>query len=111
MAGNGGTTGKISPGTVTDNGTLVINLATTQSLGAISGAGSFVQLGSGTTTLTASNSATGFTTVSNGTLVVSGGYLGGDLNVEGETIAPAAAGTVATLTVAGNMYIDSGLFW
>ena len=108
VAGNGGTTGKISPGTVTDNGTLVINLSTTQSLGTISGAGSFVQLGSGTTTLTASNSATGFTTVSNGTLVVSGGYLGGDLNVEGGTIAPAAAGTVATLTVAGNMYIDSG---
>ena len=51
--------------------------------------------------LTASNGASGPTTISNGTLVVSGRYLGGDLNVEGGTITPTAvAGNVASLNVA-----------
>jgi len=108
QAGNGGTTGSVGPGGVQNDGTLIINRSANQSLGAMTGAGTFVQLGSGTTTLTASNSASGSTTVSNGTLVVSGRYLGGDLALEGGTTAPAAAGTVATLDVAGNMTINAG---
>jgi len=39
--------------------------------GVISGAGSFVQMGAGTTTLTATNTYTGGTTISGGTLAVS----------------------------------------
>lgn len=108
VVGNGGTSGTIGNGAVTDNGVLVFNRAGNLSVAAINGVGSVVQYGPGTTTLTASNSATGPTTVSNGTLVVSGRYLGGDLLVEGGTVTPAASGTVAVLDVAGNMTINGG---
>lgn len=109
QAGNGGSTGAVGPGNVANDGTLIINRSVAQSLGAMNGVGAFVQLGTGTTTLTASNGASGPTTISNGTLVVSGRYLGGDLNVEGGTITPTAvAGNVASLNVAGNLTIDAG---
>ena len=115
--GNGGTSG--SPNTlaaITNNGTIVFNRSDSVTVsGAItdgtatgSGLGSLVQLGSGTVTLSASNSYTGPTTVSNGTLVVSGGYIGGDLNVEGGTIASVASGAVKILNIGGNVNIGSG---
>lgn len=112
QVGNGDTNGSVGTGSVSDAGTLIFDHSDNVTVpGAISdgtGPGSFIQIGAGTVTLSASNSYTGPTIVSNGTLVVSGGYIGGDLDVEGGSIAPAAAGTVGTLNIVGNMTIDSG---
>ena len=71
--GNGGATGSISGSSaIANNATLVFNRSdmVTQGVdfGIISGTGSLVQAGSGTVILTGSNSFTGITTVSSGTL-------------------------------------------
>jgi autotransporter-associated beta strand protein len=75
--GNGGASGSIT-GNIVDNGVLAVNRSDTYvSSGTISGSGSFVQMGPGTTILTASNSYSGGTTVAAGTLQLSGaGTLG-----------------------------------
>jgi fibronectin-binding autotransporter adhesin len=110
--GNGGTGGAIGTGAINAGGTLVIdhsdNVTISAAINDNTYQGSLVQLGTGTLTLTVSNGYSGPTTVSNGTLVVSGGYVGGDLDVEGGTIAPAAAGTVSILHIGGNVNMDSG---
>lgn len=68
--GDGGASGAIQ-GDVTDNGTLVVNLSSDLTLaGAISGTGTVVQMGSGSTTLSGASSYGGGTTVSAGTLVL-----------------------------------------
>ena len=109
--GNGGTSGG-SPanGNVTDNGVLILNHSDNLTLGGIiSGSGSVVQQGSGTLTLSNTNTYTGATTVSNGTLVVTRGVVGGDMNVmSGATLAPAAIGSIGTLSVGGALNITSG---
>jgi autotransporter-associated beta strand protein len=68
--GAGGTAGSLGSGAVTNNGTLVFNrsdsLTTTS---AISGNGSLLQAGTGTTILSANNTYTGGTVVSAGSLV------------------------------------------
>jgi autotransporter-associated beta strand protein len=82
--GAGGTSGSIV-GNVVDNGTFAINRSDAFTFGGvISGTGSFAQLGTGTTTLTAANSYAGGTTIAGGTLAV-----GADNNLG------AAAGGVA----------------
>jgi autotransporter-associated beta strand protein len=107
QVGAGGTSGTVGSGNVTNNGQLVFNRSDNVTFtNPISGGGSVVQNGSGTLTLTAANTYTGSTTVSNGTLVVSS--VGGDMNVSGGTLAPAAAGTIGTLSVSNNMTISSG---
>jgi autotransporter-associated beta strand protein len=74
--GNSGASGSIA-GDVVDNGTFTINRSDTFTLGnTISGTGSFVQAGSGTTILTQNNGYTGATTVTAGTLQVSGSIAG-----------------------------------
>lgn len=66
--GNGGSGGSLA-GNVTDNGTLAFNLAGSPSFaGNVSGSGSLVANGPGTLTMTGSNTYTGGTTVSAGTL-------------------------------------------
>jgi outer membrane autotransporter protein len=66
--GNGGTSGSIL-GDVLNNGTFAINRSDTYTFGGvISGPGSFVQMGPGTTVLTGSNTYSGGTTVNAGTL-------------------------------------------
>ena len=77
QVGNGGTAGNI-PGNVFDNGTLAFNLSGNQTFaGVISGTGGLLQLSPGTLVLTASNGYSGSTTISAGTLLVSGsGSLG-----------------------------------
>jgi autotransporter-associated beta strand protein len=66
-------------------------------------------MGAGTLTLSNTNiSYTSTTTVSNGTLVVAGGSVGGSLNVEGGTFVGGGTGTVLTNFVAGSILIESG---
>ena len=99
--GNGGASGSISPSSaMTIDGTLIINRdnavaqGTDFSSGVISGTGSLVQDGSGTTTLNQPNSYSGTTTVNAGKLVVSSAQTGtGAITV--------ADGTELGVTVSG----------
>jgi autotransporter-associated beta strand protein len=71
--GNGGTTGSVI-GDVTNNGTFALNRSdNTTFSGTINGSGTVAQLGSGQTTLTANNTYTGATIISNGTLQLGAG--------------------------------------
>ena len=109
QVGNGGTSGIIGSGPVTDNSALVWNRSDSVTFtNTIGGTGSFVQFGSGTLTLTHALTYSGATTISNGTLVVSGGAVGGDVNVEGGTFVPDSLSAGGTLNVAGNMTIGAG---
>ena len=64
--GNGGATGSIGSGNVTDNGTLIFNLTGSNVIaGVVSGTGS-VRVGGGTVVLPGNNSYSGGTTISNG---------------------------------------------
>ncbi len=75
--GNGDTTGSIT-GNVVDNGVLAFNRSDALTLaGNISGSGGVQQFGSGKTILTGSNSYTGDTTISAGTLQFGDGGSGG----------------------------------
>jgi len=111
QVGAGGASGWIGSGTngVTNYGALVFDRSDNVTFGnVISGTGSVVQLGSGTLTLTGTNTYSGPTVVSNGTLVVSSA--GGDMDVSGGILDPGGVGSsVGTLTVAGNMSITSGV--
>ena len=78
--GNGGTTGTLSStSAIVNNANLTINRSnavaqgTDFSTAAITGTGSFTQAGTGTTTLNATNSYTGVTTVERGTLSFTSG--------------------------------------
>ncbi len=69
--GNGGTSGTLGSGAVVNSGTLAFNRSDAITVSnVISGTGQLKMLGSGTLTLTGSNSYTGKTTISNGTLVM-----------------------------------------
>jgi fibronectin-binding autotransporter adhesin len=101
--GNGGTSGSIV-GDVVNNGAFVVNRSDTFTFGnTISGTGSFVQAGSGTTILTENHSYTGPTTVSAGTLRVSGSIAGssGVTVNSGATLGGTGTvtGTVASTTI------------
>ena len=77
--GVGGTTGTIT-GNVANNGTLLINLSDTFTLGGvISGTGSVQQFSVGTTVLTGNNTYTGGTTISKGTLQLGNGGTSGTI--------------------------------
>ena len=107
--GNGGTIGTIGTGSIADNSRLVFNRSDSMTVSrGISGFGVVVQLGSGTTTLSAANTYTGATTVSNGTLIVTGGTIGGDLNLEGGKFVPASLATGGSVNVNGNLNVDAG---
>jgi len=69
--GNGGTSGSLGTGNVTDNSALVMNRSDAVTYaGVISGTGTLTQAGTGTTILTGANTYTGVTTISTGTLQV-----------------------------------------
>jgi len=88
QVGNGGATGAIGTGPVTDNGALIWNRSTDATFGgAISGSGTFTKTGAGALTLTGNNSYTGDTTVSNGVLVVNGTNSSFNVWVHGGTLA------------------------
>ncbi len=107
QVGTNGTSGSLGSGNVTNHSSLIFNRSDSATFGnAISGAGSIVQQGSGTLTLTGANTYTGSTTISNGTLVINS--VGGDVNVNGGTLVPVGAGSIGTLNVAGSLNILAG---
>jgi len=111
LLGAGGTSGTIGSGGIVNDGTFVYNrsddMVLSNVISSSAAAGSVVKLGAGTLTLTATNTYTGATTISNGTLVVASSSVAGDVYVEGGTLVPAALGAVGNMSLV-NMYIDSG---
>ena len=78
--GGGGTSGSIY-NNVTDNAALIFNLSSAYTMsGIISGTGSLTQAGSGTLILTNTNTYSGVTTVSAGTLQIGAGWAGGSIS-------------------------------
>jgi autotransporter-associated beta strand protein len=74
QVGNGGTTGTLGAGAVTNNATLVFNRSDDTIVGnAISGTGAVIKSGTGTLQFSADNSYTGLTTVNQGRLVLGRG--------------------------------------
>ena len=111
QVGNGGDTGTLGAGNVTNNASLVVNRTGAITLAqVISGTGSLTQKGAGTLTLSGANSYSGLTTVSAGVLkithntalgtnttgtdVVSGAalHLQGGITVSGESLTLAGTG-------------------
>ncbi len=125
QVGDNTTTGTLGNGAVTNNGVLSYKRtnAITES-NAISGTGSLLQIGSGTTTLTAANTYSGGTTVSTGMLLVdnttgsgtgsgavsvaSGATLGGTGAIGGSTTL-ASGSILAPGNTAGTLTVNSGL--
>ncbi len=103
--GNGGTTGSItSTSGVTNNATLAYNRSDAITAGyVISGTGSVVQNGTGTLTLSGSNTYSGGTTLNSGTLAVSNGSgLGtGTLTAANGTTVALQASFSNAITVSG----------
>jgi autotransporter-associated beta strand protein len=105
--GNGGTTGSLG-GALVNAGTLIIDRSDDLSLGnQISGAGAVVKQGANTVTLTTANSHTGTTSITNGTLALSGAgtlgdatgavsVAGGSLDLGGKTISKTATVTLTS---------------
>ena len=78
--GNGGTTGGLGAGAVTNNSDLTFNRNNSLTIAnAISGTGTLTQAGTGTTILTAANSYAGITTITSGVLQVGAGGTVGTL--------------------------------
>lgn len=78
QVGNGSVSGGIGSGNVTNNGTLIFDQTVNTVVAAISGSGKLIQEGSGTLTLSANNSYTGQTSISNASVlqVGTGGAVG-----------------------------------
>lgn len=86
QVGNGGTTGSLGSGAVTNNASLVFNRSDDiTAANAISGTGTLDKQGAGTLTLSANNAYSGTTTVSAGTLQVGNGGTTGSLGSGGVT--------------------------
>ncbi|WP_371365448.1 autotransporter domain-containing protein [Pseudomonas sp. QL9] len=124
--GNGGSSGSIQ-GNVTNNATLAFNRSDAYSFaGAISGSGTLLQQGAGTTMLTGnSGTFSGTTNTTLGTLLVNGtlgnaasalnvlnggtlggnGVLGGRVNVQDGSIAPGGE-SVGNLTIGGDLLLS-----
>ena len=108
QVGNGGGVGTLGNGSVTNLGRLLFNRTNALTVGnQISGSGEVYQIGTGTTTLTNSNTYTGDTIISNGTLLVE--------NVASLTDSGTGSGTVRVLTngtlggsgsIAGEVIVD-----
>ncbi|WP_224545079.1 autotransporter-associated beta strand repeat-containing protein [Mesorhizobium sp. CA16] len=128
--GNGGVAGALATPNVTNNGTLAFNLNNNYTFdSALSGSGVVNKLGTGTTTLTGTNTYIGATNVNAGTLLINGnqsgaigqttvasgatlggtGTIGGSVTVaDGGTLAPGGAGNApGTLTIGGNLTLNN----
>lgn len=86
QVGNGGTSGSLGAGDITNYGTLTISRSDTYTItNVVSGTGKLNQVGSGTTILAADNTYTGGTSISNGTVQVGTGGITGSLGSGGVT--------------------------
>ncbi|MFG1428206.1 autotransporter domain-containing protein [Roseixanthobacter glucoisosaccharinicivorans] len=104
--GDGGATGSIT-GNVTNNGTLVFNHSGSDLfLGNISGSGQVVKEGSGSQTLSGTNTYTGGTTINAGTLQVSSdealGAASGSLTLNGGTLSTSGTFTSSRSVILGS---------
>ena len=125
QVGNGGTIGTIGTGNATVTATLVFNRSDALTFsGGVIGTGLVAQAGSGTLTLSGAinlwntNGDTavytaGTLAASNGTLVVTGGRVGGNVNVSGGMLSPSAIGTIGSMALTNavtntTMNISSG---
>lgn len=120
--GDGGTTGSIDNGNITNNASLVFNRSNAMNFTrAISGSGSVTQSGTGTLTLSGANTYAGGTRVNSGTLqVAAASALGsGGLTMAGGKLAATstmtfsngvsfAAGTASTIAAATNRTLTLG---
>jgi fibronectin-binding autotransporter adhesin len=126
QVGNGGTTGSLGSGAVSNNASLIMNRSDAVNLSnVISGTGGFTQAGAGTTTLTASNSFSGTTTINAGTLlanntagsalgsstvtVQSGGTLGGNGSIAGPVTIASGGNLTPGSGGAGALSLRNGL--
>jgi autotransporter-associated beta strand protein len=99
QVGNGGTSGTLGGGTVTDNGTLAFNRSDDLTVSNnISGTGGVGSLAANTLTLAGSNSFTGPVTLASGTTV----------KVAASNSIGATTGVVGNVTVAGGATFDVG---
>ncbi|MDI1312379.1 autotransporter-associated beta strand repeat-containing protein, partial [Prosthecobacter sp.] len=99
QVGNGSTTGKLGSGGVINKASLVVNRSDAVTISnTISGNGSFIQAGAGTTTLSGSNSYTGATIITAGVLKVSVMANGGSSSNMG-----------AASNVAENLVLNGGI--
>ncbi|MBN8457976.1 MAG: autotransporter-associated beta strand repeat-containing protein [Verrucomicrobia bacterium] len=109
--GTGGATGVIT-GLVTNNAALEINLADGEAFGAsISGTGNLSHVGTGNLTLTAANTFTGLTTITNPAATLT---LGDPLSLQGSTLSLAGTGGslsfgILTSATLGGLEGDKGL--
>ena len=104
QVGNGGTGGNLGSSSVVNNASLVVNRSDTVTLGgSISGTGTVTQAGVGMTVLSGSNSYTGKTTVSAGTLEFAnpGALYGGNTASWTAANLMVASGATAAFAVGG----------
>lgn len=114
--GNGGTNGSLSTsGVIQNDGTLKFNRSdalvqgTHFSTAPITGSGSVIQEGSGTTTLNAANTYTGPTTVNDGELFITPAYqAGGDVAVANDASFGVSASSVSSSAMIGNLTLGNG---
>jgi len=102
--GNGTTSASIGTNTVQNSGSLAFNLPGSNTFsGVINGVGSLVQAGSGTLTLTASNSYSGGTTISNGTLQLNtGAWFGsGSVTNDGALVFNSSGNSTVGVVISG----------
>jgi len=103
--GNGTVSGSVGTNNITDLGSFVLDLPGNNTLGnVISGSGSFTQAGSGVQTLSVSNSYTGGTTISAGTLQLSSsGWFGsGNITNNGTLIFNKSANSAVSAPISGS---------
>jgi autotransporter-associated beta strand protein len=116
QVGDGGTTGSLGGGNITNNATLSFNRSDVVSFAKIiSGTGAVTHAGSGTTTLNEANTYTGLTTVSAGTLQLNrtGGTtipVTNNVTVSGGTLKVSTDQELNNLTVSsGGLVVDAGV--
>lgn len=78
QVGDGGTTGSLGNGSITNNGTLILRRSNSLTVASsITGTGTLTKSGAGTTTLSGANSYTGTTSITAGTLQIDGIHTAG----------------------------------
>lgn len=104
QVGNGGTSGTLGTGDVTNNSALIFNRSDDSSYaGVISGNGAVTQNGTGNFNLTGNNTYTGTTTVNAGILSVNG-------SISNSTTTVNSGGTLGGTGTVGGVFINGGTF-